>query len=78
MSEESELLKKEIIEQYHCYSGYGDGCGGDCDFCKKWLSDDLDVFEKKVRSDAIDECIEALGNNFWDISKLEQLKEQKE
>lgn len=31
----------------------------------------------KGKADAIDECIEALGNNIWDIAKLEQLKEQK-
>lgn len=37
----------------------------------------LDEHDKQIRADAIDECIEALGNNIWDIAKLEQLKEQK-
>ena len=30
--------------------------------------------DKQIRTDAIDDCIEALGNNIWDIAKLEQLK----
>lgn len=30
--------------------------------------------KRKIRTEVIDECIEALGNNIWDIAKLEQLK----
>lgn len=38
--------------------------------------EDLEEHNKQIRADAIDECIEALGDNIWDIAKLEQLKEQ--
>ena len=38
----------------------------------------LEEHDKQKRVDVIDECIEALGNNIWDIAKLEQLKEQNE
>lgn len=31
---------------------------------------------QEIRAEAVDECIEALGNNIWLISKLEQLKEK--
>lgn len=37
----------------------------------------LEEYAEQIRADAIDECIEALGNNIWDIAKLEQLKSQK-
>ena len=45
-----------------------------CSNCEKHFMKEHDA---QIRADAIDECIEALGNNIWDIAKLEQLKEQK-
>lgn len=33
--------------------------------------------DAKIRADAINECIVELGNNYWEIAKLEQLKNQK-
>lgn len=38
---------------------------------------DTSVHDKQIRAETIDECIEALGSNFWDIAKLEQLKEHR-
>lgn len=40
----------------------------------KWLSE----HDKQIRNEVIDECIEALGNNIWNIAKLEQMKGAKE
>lgn len=38
--------------------------------------EDLDKHDKQIRLEVIDECIEALGNNIWDIARLEQLKNE--
>lgn len=45
--------------------------------CRKCFVFYMEKYKEKIKTDAIDECIEALGNNIWDIAKLEQLKEQK-
>ena len=44
---------------------------------KAWIKKYIILNAKRQRADTIDECIEALGNDIWDIAKLEQLKEQK-
>lgn len=42
---------------------------------------ELAIFEEKIRADerqkVLDEVIKTLGNDYWNIAKIEQLKEQK-
>lgn len=59
-----------------CYmDGYEKGTAKLKEFCDSCIhkvsADDI----KAIKNSVIDECIEALGNNIWDIAKLEQLKE---
>lgn len=34
----------------------------------------LEGHDRQLRADVIDECIAELGNDYWKIAKLEQLK----
>ena len=53
--------------------GIGD-CESNCKDCGVLLNALLDEYDNQIREDAIDECIEALGYDMWDVAKLEKLK----
>lgn len=54
---DEQCKEQKFIKKYYCTDSSAEYCNNNCDFCEKEFRKELEIIKKRIRADAIKDCI---------------------